>query len=120
MPHFPDEDIAAVQQRLLEGMRKYRKIAGDNCGYTDRDILQCNEILEAYLASLGGAERKTRKFIEDAVKNIVLKLNELNQKCEGSIIETDQREDICQIILVAARRAGLETEEDITEEWREW
>lgn len=50
----------------------------------------------------------------------VLKLNKLKEKCGGSIIETDQREDLCQIILVAARRAGLKTEEDMTEEGREW
>ena len=39
----------------------------------------------------------------------------------GGRIETDQREQLCALIITAANRAGLVSGVyDITEEWREW
>ncbi|WP_200792858.1 hypothetical protein [Bacillus massilinigeriensis] len=35
-------------------------------------------------------------------------------------IETMEREELCEFIIVAARISGLQTDGDITEEWREW
>jgi hypothetical protein len=43
----------------------------------------------------------------------------LNEKYD-SFIETLEREELCDFIMEKAQNAGLETEEDITEEWREW
>ena len=37
-----------------------------------------------------------------------------------SFIETLEREELCEFIIEAASIAGLESEDDITEEWREW
>lgn len=53
------------------------------------------------------------------VKEVVIKLNELNIE-QDHFIETMEREDLYEFIDTAARIAGLESEEDITEEWREW
>lgn len=53
------------------------------------------------------------------VKEVVIKLNELNIE-HDYFIETMEREDLYEFIDIAARIAGLESEEDITEEWREW
>jgi hypothetical protein len=40
---------------------------------------------------------------------------------DGLLIETDQREQLCELIIAAAQRAGLVSDVyDITEEWREW
>jgi|GEM_PF-5614734 hypothetical protein len=36
-----------------------------------------------------------------AVKEYVLKLNDLNEKCNHCIIETEQREDICEVMILA-------------------
>jgi hypothetical protein len=56
-----------------------------------------------------------------AVKTAVVKLNRLNEQCYGCLIETDQREQLCELIISAAKRAGLvSTVYDITEEWRDW
>ncbi len=54
------------------------------------------------------------------MRQVVLDLNGLNEESGGGLIETDQREGLCQLILVAALHAGLKTDEDVTEEWREW
>lgn len=57
----------------------------------------------------------------ESVKRVVIALNELNIKCDYSIIKTDQREYLCPFIEEAAVVAGLtQPKDDITEEWREW
>ena len=54
-------------------------------------------------------------------KATVLKLNDLNERAGEDLIETDQREDICEYITKADALLGFNTEdEDVTEEWREW
>jgi hypothetical protein len=62
------------------------------------------------------------KYIMAAVKKSVLSLNALNEECDGGLIETDQREELAKLIILAARHAGLESsaDDDITYEWREW
>jgi hypothetical protein len=51
----------------------------------------------------------------------ILRLNKLNEECDGSLIETDQREDLAKLINLAAKHAGLESSaDDITYKWREW
>ena len=55
------------------------------------------------------------------VQKTVMKLNALNEKSHGGLIETDQREMICEIINLAAAYAGYDAgTRDLTEEWREW
>lgn len=51
------------------------------------------------------------------VKEVVMKLNELNIE-HDHFIETMEREDLYEFIDTAAQIAGLESEEDITEKWR--
>ena len=48
------------------------------------------------------------------------KLNEFNEKHDYSIIETDQREGIGDLIDHVIQQSGHSVTEDITEEWREW
>ena len=120
MPSFPNEEIDHVQQRLLDGMKSYQELAGDDCSYDESDIDQVKAILDGYRARLAKGGKLARKQIREEVRQAVVALNALNEKLDGSLIETDQREALCQILLVAAKQAGLGTDDDITEEWREW
>jgi hypothetical protein len=64
-------------------------------------------------------DNPTEEEILECVKSVVISLNELNQKYDD-FIETMEREDLFELITEAARISGLESEDDITEEWREW
>ncbi len=64
-------------------------------------------------------ENPTEVKIMQVVKEVVVNINELNDE-HDYFIETMEREDLYEFIDTAARIAGLESEEDITEEWREW
>ena len=95
--------------------------ASFDAGYTQRHVDQCGKIISTYLDALAeirgsGVDEKILVEAEKAVRG----LNKLNDKCDGSLIETDQREDICGLMILAAKHAGLSADGDFTEEWREW
>jgi hypothetical protein len=88
--------------------------------FTDENINATNEVLDSYINNLKKlGDKPTEEDILECVKEVVIRLNELNDKYDY-FIETMEREELCEFIIEAARIAGLESEEDITEEWREW
>lgn len=121
MPNFPDEPLSAVRARLLDGMVGFMEGDEDGdpdeCDYSQAEIDECMSIVDGYLTAIQTAP--SDRWIP-LIRETVESLNRLNDRCDGALIETDQREDLCQIILVAARRAGMPEQGDVTEEWREW
>ncbi|HDR7542877.1 MULTISPECIES: hypothetical protein [Bacillus] len=88
--------------------------------FTEENISTTNTVLDTYINNLQRlGENPTEVEVMQVVKEVVIKLNELNIEHEH-FIETMEREDLYEFIDTAARIAGLESEEDITEEWREW
>ncbi|MEM1293086.1 MAG: hypothetical protein AAGH67_16610 [Cyanobacteria bacterium P01_H01_bin.162] len=91
-----------------------------DCDYTQADIDRCAAIVDAYLADIAANTDPAKDQLRLIIKKAVLQLNDLNDSCGGSLIETDESEDLCEIILVAAQACGLTTAKEITEEWRDW
>ncbi len=88
--------------------------------FTEENISATNKVLDTYINNLEQLGKNPTEFeIMHVVKEVVLNINELNDEHEH-FIETMEREDLYEFIDTAARIAGLESEEDITEEWREW
>ena len=117
-------ELRHIKERVLEGMLSYMKREdgeADFNDYSQEDVERCASILDRYMSSvLDPSIHGESGSIMAAVKSAVLELNDLNEQCEHSLIETDQREDICELIINAASLAGLDGNADITEEWREW
>ncbi len=96
-----------------------RMTDGDDL-FNPENIEATIKFLDSYinnLIKLGVKPKK--KEIMKFVKDVVISLNELNDKYDY-FIETMEREELCEFIIEAANIAGLESDEDITEEWREW
>ena len=113
------QKLETIKARLIEGMTDY--IADGDDSYTKADIKKCDKILQQFMArltKLGGSAPEAA--ILDCVKKAVVDLNALNDTGGGCLIETDQREDLCEYILLAAKQSGLKQDGDVTEEWREW
>ncbi|CAH0296917.1 MULTISPECIES: hypothetical protein [Priestia] len=88
--------------------------------FTVENIKATDEILDTYMNRLkDSVDKMSEQDILEYVKEVVIGLNELNEQFDY-FIETLEREELCDFIIKAANAAGLETEEDITEEWREW
>ncbi|WP_147420898.1 hypothetical protein [Sphingobacterium siyangense] len=91
----------------------------NNPPYVQDDIDLCIATLSDYVVKV--LDTKSKDEGMKLVKATVLKLNELNEKCDYSLIETNEREQIAQIIILAGHEKNYNAiDEDITEEWREW
>jgi hypothetical protein len=116
-------DLIGLKARLLGTMHDYMtsfESDGDEAPYSAADIERCAAILDAFVENVGSAAGNADRIMA-AVQDAVLRLNDLSEE-SGSLIETDQREDLCEFIELAARAGGLhiDANDDITEEWREW
>lgn len=87
--------------------------------YTQDDVNLCIATLFDYVMKVFATGSKDEGM--KIVKSTILKLNELNEKCDYSLIETNEREQIAEIIILAGSEMGYNSiDDDITEEWREW
>jgi hypothetical protein len=112
-------ELNHLKSQLVHEMEAYMEEVGEDGGYTAEDIDACTAIIAAYVAAV--SRPVDPEAIMVAVQKTVMSLNALNEKCHGGLIETDQREMICEIINKAAECAGFDPgSEDLTEEWREW
>lgn len=118
---YKEEKHEDILPSMIEYMEECHA-DGECPGYTEADVQRCGEILDEYLDHLAALEDESEsEEILAYVKKVVINLNELNDECGYRLIETDQRELICDFIERAAQEVGLETDgSDITQKWREW
>lgn len=112
-----DKEIDILITKLKKSMEDYMKEA--NPSYSQKEVDECISILSEYTTSIYKSQSKKEGM--EVVKSTVLKLNALNEKCDLSLIETSEREQIAEIIILASHKMKYNSmDEDITEEWREW
>lgn len=110
--HFTDS-VADLRKDMENFMNE------SDPSYTQSDIDKCIRLLSECVIKV--AKSKSEAKVMENVKATVLKLNDLNEKSNFSLIETNEREKIVDIIMAAVSEAGYNSiDEDITEEWREW
>ncbi len=110
-----NSEIREILDQLEHGLIDYMPDAS----YKKSDVNRCMSIINDYLQRIGNAKSSTEGM--KIVENTVVALNHLNEETEYELIETDQREDICEIIILAGNIKGFnDRDEDITEEWRDW
>ena len=116
MPIKDNTELISLKDSIIDGMLDYMD---DDVEYTKKDVELCERILDDHINALSKAHDRNSAI--QCVKDTVLKLNELNEKAGEELIETDQREEICEYIIKAGALLGFNDEnEDTTEEWREW
>jgi hypothetical protein len=107
---FPDEeyDFGGLEQYTPENCDKAQQIFDD---------------LINGLIKLGEKGKKADK--EKLFEIAIIALNTLNDEIGGDLIETGEREDLCELIDNISIAAGLDPEdyadgEGISDLWREW
>ena len=89
--------------------------------YTHEDVAQCESLIHSYLDALDSIAAPNNDAIMEQVKTLVLALNDLNEATDYSLIETEAREALWEVIQTSAVACGLtDAPEDITEDWRDW
>ncbi|MEP3476676.1 MAG: hypothetical protein ABJN57_10685 [Hyphomicrobiales bacterium] len=94
--------------------------------YTEENCNKAQAILDSLISnliSLGEDAEEAQKV--EKFKIAVLSLNELNDATDGSLIETGEREDLCELFDQIAKAAGIESSkygagEGIASQWRDW
>lgn len=110
-------EIKRIIEEMKSGMIDY--IEPGETEYTEKDVENCIKLIDDFLIDLDSTSNKESGM--KVVEKVVLALNDLNEKCESELIETGQREQLAEIIMIAGHMKGYnEADEDITEEWREW
>lgn len=119
--NIPDEFIE-LKGRIIDTLSQRVDVEDAEPGFTREDIDRCDAILMRYLAEVfePGVQDDEAQIMA-AVEAVVVALNTLNDDCDQSLIDTDEREPLCELIIHAAGDAGLVSDVyDITEEWRDW
>jgi hypothetical protein len=120
MEYYMSAVISNLKSSILNGMVEYIE-DNDAPPYTQNDINDCEAIISNFIRELSQAPPNSNYALAlDKVKDTVLKLNALNERCDYSIIEPDQREDLCELIVQVVKSAGYHVDADITAQWREW
>lgn len=102
---------------LKKSMFEYMEVAQPS--YTKTDVEECIKILNQYRSDLTNSTSKDEGM--KIVQNTVESLNKLNEQCDFELIETSEREQIAEIIILESIKKGYsKADEDITEDWREW
>lgn len=111
---------ADIQENIVDPMLDFMaELDGED--YTEADVETCREALMAYLRALNALEAPDDEAILAQVEAVVLALNDLNERTDYTMIETGEREALCEIIQRAAEDCGLQdVPEDVTEAWRDW
>lgn len=108
-------EIKNGKERLKSTMLDYMPDAS----YEEGQVQKCMQIIDDFLEKMESSESKSDGM--KTVEHTVLALNQLNEDCEGELIETDQREELAEIIILAGHLKGYNDQnDDITEDWREW
>ena len=110
-----------LSENILDLMLEFMEDCGEDADFTREDVEKCGEILTHYLESLAALAAPDNQQIMGCVEQVVLALNELSEETDYSMIETDERESICELIQTSAVECGLQDPaDDVTEQWREW
>ena len=112
-----------LANKVVGGMISYMSFFDEDeaCPFTKEDVAKCEQILSDYLESLAALTNPTNEEIMACVREAVLALNQLNENTDYAMIETEERENIWELIQTSAVDCGLQNpSEDITEQWWEW
>ena len=108
--------FTSAKEEILAGMIKYMQDGDTDYGISH--VNECGVILDTFFTSANSANSSDQYL--SIVRETVLKLNTLTEAVED-IIETQEREDICLLIMDVGSSLGFnDPDEDVTEEWREW
>ena len=111
--------IDAKKEEILYWMLEFIKDNNDP-PYTEQDISECSLMLDHFIKDVAHSAHKSDfDQVKIKVREMVLSLNAFNEKHNHTIIETDQREGICELVDQVIENARHKVIDDITEEWRE-
>lgn len=116
-----DNQILSIKKDLISGMLDYISDTDEEHSYKKVDVEIVDKLIDTFILCLEKIENPTKEIVMGHVKSVVLSLNSLHEISDFSLIETYQRELLCDLIFLAVKNTGIKIpDEDFTEQWREW
>jgi hypothetical protein len=122
---------AEERQRFLAG-----KIAAKDCFmeqlFPDEFIERTDALLKEFISSISTFSSTEADYsrVMAAIQLLVIELNKINDDFDGSVIETGEREELCEFIDNVIIERGIDIEalaasqdcdrNELTDEWRDW
>jgi len=106
-------DIMSWTEKKDEGLEQYTK---KNCKTAQTIILRL-------ITQLENVEESDILKKEELIKECVLELNKFNETLDSSFIETEEREELCDLFDNIADAVGLNVQDypdGIASKWRDW
>lgn len=111
-PHGEDESIFTPEQY--------------ECGLILREI--CNKIqkiMDIFIAKLIEVGEDASPKVKEKIFEIIIKvINQVNNSYKYSLLDTNEREDLCELFSIICETVGLDENKnyngDITGNWRDW
>lgn len=104
--------------RIIASIVDYQRLAKQLDKKTKNVIKQLTD--ELYAFDSNASKIKSEADYLNLVKDLVISINEINEKANYGLIETMEREDIYTYIESVSTRLGFSFDYDITEEYRAW
>ena len=115
------KEVLELKKELLEDMLDYIADDLDEEYYSKKDVKTCDKLIQKFIKDLEQLSSASMETVQPVVKDFVLSLNNLNDKCAYNLIETDQREMLCELVFLSVKDTiGDFGDIDLTEEWRDW
>ncbi|MES2702278.1 MAG: hypothetical protein V4649_06540 [Bacteroidota bacterium] len=104
------------KEAFTDGLEQYTQ---ENCSKAQKIF----DDLIAGLVDIGEGASEVKKVA--LFKNAIFATNDLNSECNDSLIETGEREDLCELIDRITIICGLDPKrygdgEGLASKWREW
>ena len=106
-------DIMSWTEKKEKGLEQYSK---KNCTKAETIVLEL-------ISQLGAVEQNDFAVKEELIKQAVLKLNKFNDSLDGGFIETEEREELCDLFDNIADAVGINVQDyqdGVASKWRDW
>jgi len=132
------ETVVSVKKQVIAGMVEYMTPGNEgdpdydsewDAGYQQKDVDKCEKLMDEYQDAIQQSDGATVHIMK-AIERLVCGLNKVNLRCDHTLIETDQREDICEFVdkVIVAKGIDIDTlaasqncgRSELTDPWREW
>lgn len=116
-----EDKLSLIKKDLIDGMLDYISDVDEQPPYSTVDVHIIDKLIDSFVSNLQQLQNPTEELVLEKVKQFVLTLNNLNTLSDGNLIETEQRELLCELIFMAAKNTGIQVPDtDFTEQWRDW
>jgi hypothetical protein len=93
----------------------------DEPAYLPQHVEECDQLLTSFIDEVANnANKSDYSWLTSRIEQLIKQLNELNFKLDHQLIESDQRDDISDLLKLVVEDAGHHYKEDLSANLQVW